>query len=167
MSSRSIGFGAFAGLSGGTVFCLILGMSGLLPLVGLLIGQPTPLASYLLHMVTSAFIGGLFAALLGRKATCPWSGLRRGLIYGAGWWIIGPVTLVPLLLGDGLAAHWSGGALVALLPSLFGHLVFGAVLGMTYGWLRAVTDEAGATACEPPSFAGLETPRRASEARDE
>jgi hypothetical protein len=114
-------------------------------------------------MLTSALIGGLFAALLGRKATCPWSGLRRGLIYGAGWWIVGPVTLVPLLLGDGLAAHWSGGALVALLPSLFGHLVFGAVLGMTYGWLRAVTDEEGVTACEPPTFAGLETSSRSAE----
>jgi hypothetical protein len=42
---------------------------------------------------------------------------------------------MPLMLGMGLGVNWNLAAAVQFLPSLLGHLVFGAVLGTTYARL--------------------------------
>ncbi len=139
MSGTSIAFGVFSGITGGTVFILLMGMMGVLPPAGELIGRPTALASFLLHMLTSAFIGGSFAVLFGRRLTGIGRGARYGLVYAAAWWVAGPLTLMPMLLGEGLGAHWNGLAMTRLLPSLFGVVTSGAVLGATYSWLWAST----------------------------
>src|SRR5262249_3060390 len=53
-----------------------------------------------------------------------------GVSYGFLWWILGNLTLLPLLLGA--APHWSAATLAASFPSLVGHLAYGAVLGLVY-----------------------------------
>ncbi len=163
MHGTSIAFGVFSGIAGGTVFILLMGMMGVLPPAGELIGRPTALASFLLHMLTSAFIGGSFAALCGR-VTRIGRGARYGLLYAAAWWILGPVTLVPLLLGEGIGTHWKGLALIRLLPSLFGVVTSGAVLGATYAWLWATTAGERVAGRAPAPRAGNGRPGRAGRA---
>ncbi|MEV5408918.1 hypothetical protein AB0K60_08770 [Thermopolyspora sp. NPDC052614] len=53
-----------------------------------------------------------------------------GLSYGFLWWILGALTLFPLLLGG--APRWDAATLAALFPSLIGHLSYGAALGLVY-----------------------------------
>ena len=62
-----------------------------------------------------------------------------GLTYGAAWWLLGPLTLMPLLMGMGLGVNWNATAASQMLPSLFGHLLYGAILGFSYAWLRSRT----------------------------
>ena len=163
MSGANIGFGAFAGVVGGAVFILMMGMMSDLPPLGELIGQPTALASLFLHVLSSILLGGLFAALLGRWAVGTGRGLRYGLLYGTAWWIAGPLTLVPLLLGEGPFSRWDPAGVVPLLPSLLGFSASGAVLGATYGWLWATAAEDRAAAAEPPR---APSPRGGDEGRE-
>jgi hypothetical protein len=58
------------------------------------------------------------------------------MLYGAAWWVIGPLTLMPYIMGQGLGANWTVELATALFPSLIGHLVFGTVLGVVFGALR-------------------------------
>ena len=48
------------------------------------------------------------------------------------WWVLGPLTLMPLMMGMGLGVNWNLGAAQAMLPSLMGHVIFGLLLGFVY-----------------------------------
>jgi hypothetical protein len=39
------------------------------------------------------------------------------------------------MMGMGFAVNWNATAAVQMLPSLFGHLIYGAILGVTCGTL--------------------------------
>ncbi len=136
MNARELKQGAYAGLAGGLVFGAMMGMMSMLPMIGAMVGQPTATAGAIVHMVNSAVIGAVFAVVLGRFVSRSGSGLAVGLLYGGTWWVLGPLTLMPLFLGMGLGVNWTATAVAAMLPSLAGHLMYGAILGATYAWLR-------------------------------
>jgi hypothetical protein len=50
------------------------------------------------------------------------------------WWFLGPLTLLPLLARRPVA--WDLGDARAVLPSLFGHLFYGAVTAVVFVMLR-------------------------------
>ena len=87
-------------------------------------------------MVNSAIIGAGFGVLLGRGIRRLVDGLTRGLAYGGIWWLLGPLTLMPLFMGMGLGVNWNLVAAGNMLPSLVGHLVYGAILGTSYAFLK-------------------------------
>ena len=146
MNATNIRLGVIGGLIGGAVFGVMMAKMGMLPMVGQLIGQPSVGAGFLVHMVNSVTLGVAFALLLGPLATGIGRGLLQGLLYGGAWWLLGPLTLMPLFLGMGLGVNWNLTAASNMLPSLMGHLVYGALLGITYGWLRGRTVPAASTA---------------------
>ncbi len=139
MNLKTIKFGVYAGLAGGVVFGVMMAMMGMLPMVGQMVGQPTAIVGFVVHLVISAIIGASFAVILGPFTNSRGSGLRNGLIYGAIWWVLGPLTLMPLGLGMGVT--WNLAAASAMLPSLVGHLVYGAILGFGYAWLSRSREE--------------------------
>ena len=136
MNPRNISLGVYSGLAGGAVFGAMLGMMGMLPMIGKMVGQPSAAAGLLVHLINSAIIGAGFAVLFGRSVSGIGGGLRKGLLYGGWWWFLGPLTLMPLFMGMGLGVNWNTAAAVAMLPSLVGHLMYGAILGTSYAWLR-------------------------------
>ena len=133
--AQQIGYGIFGGLAGGLVFGAMMGMMGMLPMVGKLVGQPSAGIGFVIHLVNSAIIGAGFALVLGRLVRGIGSGVSYGLLYGSAWWLLGPLTLMPLFLGMGLGVNWNLTAAGSMLPSLMGHLSYGAILGITYAWL--------------------------------
>ncbi len=135
MNVKQISYGIYGGLAGGLVFGAMMGMTGMLPMVGKLVGQPSAGIGFIVHLVNSAIIGAGFAFVLGRFVTSIGSGLRYGLLYGGAWWILGPLTLMPLFLGMGLGVNWNLTAAVNMLPSMMGHLIYGAILGLSYAAL--------------------------------
>ena len=136
MSTRELKWGAYGGIAGGLIFGAMMGMMGMLPMIGSMVGQPTAAAGFAVHMANSLIIGVSFAIIFGRFVSGAPSGVGVGLAYGAAWWILGPLTLMPLMMGMGLGVNWSAAAAAAMLPSLVGHLTYGGVLGLVYSWLR-------------------------------
>jgi hypothetical protein len=130
--TRKILAGASSGVVGGLVFGLMMAKMGTLPMIGKMIGSPTVAAGWLVHLGISAAIGVSFAVLLGWLVSGRTSSVVFGTAYGAAWWLIGPLTLMPLMMGLGLGVNWNLAAAQTMLPSLMGHVVFGAVLGLTY-----------------------------------
>ena len=136
MNSRNLAYGIIGGLAGGVVFGMMMGMMGMLPMIGQMVGMPNAVAGFVMHLGISAMIGASFAVLLGSTVRGLGGGIAQGLTYGAIWWLLGPLTLMPLFMGMGLGVNWNAAAANSMLPSLAGHLVFGLLLGITYALLR-------------------------------
>ncbi|MFQ5551367.1 MAG: hypothetical protein ACE5FJ_09040 [Gemmatimonadales bacterium] len=139
MSMQRIKHGAFGGLAGGMLFGVMMGMMGALPMIGRMVGLPSMVGGFVVHMAISAMIGVSFAVLFGRRLNGIPSAVLSGLAYGAVWFLLGPLTFMPLMMGMGLqgvAASWSLGTMVRMMPSVMGHLAYGGVLGAVYGLLH-------------------------------
>ncbi len=136
MNAKTLKWGVYGGLAGGVVFGAIMGVMGMLPMIGQMVGQPSAAAGAVVHLANSAIIGAGFAVILGRFVSGIGSGLTAGLLYGGAWWFLGPLTLMPLFMGMGLGVNWTAAAAAAMLPSLAGHLIYGTILGVAYAWLR-------------------------------
>ena len=137
MNAKRIVYGAFGGLLGGLVFGALMAKIGMLPMIGKMVGQPSAGVGFLVHMANSAIIGAGFAVVFHRFSTGITRGLRYGLLYGGAWWVLGPLTLMPLFMGVGLGVNWNAAAAAKMFPSLIGHLMYGAILGISYSWFQA------------------------------
>jgi hypothetical protein len=136
MNVTNLKLGALGGLLGGVVFGVMMGMMGMLPMIGQMVGQPSALVGFAVHMVNSALIGAGFAIVFGRSMGGYGAGLATGLVYGIIWWLLGPLTLMPLFMGMGLGVNWNLAAAQSMLPSLIGHVMYGIILGTSYAWLH-------------------------------
>jgi hypothetical protein len=143
MNVKQILNGIYGGLAGGLVFGVMMAKMGTLPMIGKMVGQPHALAGFSVHLVNSAIIGAGFAIIAGwiktgngRSVRHSSAGLVHGLLYGGLWWLLGPLTLMPLFLGMGFGVNWNLTAAAHMLPSLSGHLIYGAILGISYAWLQ-------------------------------
>ena len=117
ISSRDRALAGFvAGLIGGIV-------------LGLLVSPP-PLG-FVWNLALSTVVGIIFGLAFGPKISTVGAGLVLGEAYGVFWWLVGSLTLIPLLSGQGLG--WTVSAVQELFPLLLGQvLVYGAVLGLGY-----------------------------------
>ena len=86
--------GVYGGVAGGVVFGGMMGMMGMLTMIGSMVGSFSAWVGFVVHMMISGAIGGTFGAVVDL------SGLRAnagtGLAYGVMWWILGPLTLMPV-----------------------------------------------------------------------
>ena len=134
--------GVYGGVAGGVAFGGMMGMMGMLTMIGSMVGSSSAWVGFVVHMMISGAIGGTFGAVVDL------SGLRAnvgaGLAYGVMWWVLGPLTLMPAFMGMGFGVNWNVAAMSEAMPSLVGHLVFGAILGVTVRWLDGRTHGSGA-----------------------
>ncbi len=101
-----------------------------------MVGSSSSVVGFVIHMVNSAIIGAAFAVVLGGMVAGMGSGVGYGLGYGVIWWLLGPLTLMPLFMGMGFGVNWNLEAATDMMPSLVGHLIYGAILGSLYVRLR-------------------------------
>ncbi|MBV9845681.1 MAG: hypothetical protein JOZ47_11475 [Kutzneria sp.] len=128
-SVRAIGHGMLAGIAGGVVFTLVLLPIDVLPVVARLVGTGSPAVGLLVHMLIAQAVGISFTLLFHRHSVDTASAVGWGASYGFFWWVLGPLTLMPLLLG--VSPQWNSQVLAASFPSLVGHLCYGVVVGIT------------------------------------
>lgn len=127
----SMAQGAAASLVGGLLFSLVMAATGVLPVVAMLIGAPpSPVIGFVVHLVISALIGMSYGVLFQHEAPNLGSGVAWGLLYGLIWWFVGPLTLMPVLLGRPFV--WTTEVAHTLLPSLIGHLIYGAATAFVF-----------------------------------
>ena len=127
---NSVKWGALASVFGGLLFSLLLLFAGSLPKLATLAGGSSASLGFLVNMIGSLGIGITYGLLFQREAPNAASGVCWGLLYGLIWWFAGPLTLVPLLLTG--SCDWTVQAASALLPSLIGHLLYGAVTASVF-----------------------------------
>ena len=110
--------GILAGLLGGVLFILAIG----------------PFYHIVIHLLLSAFLGGLFGLVVGPQVRSGGAGLVWGEAYGLVWWFLGYLTLFPLLSGEGL--YWDVATIRELFFLLLGQVIaYGAALGLGYYFL--------------------------------
>lgn len=127
----SVPAGILGGLAGGVVFGVMMQMMGMIPMIAMLVGSESMAMGWIIHLAIASFIGATFALLLGGRANRPGSSTALGLGYGLVWWILGPLLIMPARLG--MPTFMINDMTV---NSLIGHLVYGAVLGLTYALVR-------------------------------
>ena len=132
MNRKQITHGVIGGLAGGLVFGILMGIMGMLPTIGKMVGLQSATIGFVVHMIISAIIGAEFSIVFGRFATRIGRSIAIGFAYGGLWWLLGPLTLMPLFMGMGLGVNWNLAAALSLMPSLMGHAIFGVVLSVVY-----------------------------------
>jgi hypothetical protein len=127
--------GIIGGLVGGLAFGALMAMMGMLPMIASIVGSKSAVVGFLYHMFNSVVIGALFGLILGRLSRTYARGSTFGLLYGAVWWVLGPMILMPLLLGmgsGGIASQFGAAFSALMLMSLVGHLIYGLLTGLVY-----------------------------------
>jgi uncharacterized membrane protein YagU involved in acid resistance len=134
-SPQSVQKGAIAGLVGGLVFGIVMALIGMLPQVGMLIRQNNALIGLLVHMSISAIIGAGFGILMSMMSVKrPTITLLIGIVYGLFWWLLGALTLMPILLGAPQKIFVIDEMQVY---SLLGHILYGMTVGLVMNCLSA------------------------------
>jgi uncharacterized membrane protein YagU involved in acid resistance len=128
----SIVKGVIAGLIGGVVFGMMMAMMGMLPMIGMLVGQENATVGFLVHMLISAGIGGTYGVIASRLPQNVITALIAGAVNGVVWWVLGALIMMPLMLGMGEMVFVVG---EMQWMSLLGHLIYGVITGLAFLFL--------------------------------
>ena len=93
MNSGNVKYGIVRCVAGGIAFGAMMGMMGMLPMIGQMVGFPSSGVGFIVHLFISAFIGATFAFLFGSRVETRTAGLGYGLLYGGGWWGLCPPNI--------------------------------------------------------------------------
>jgi len=136
---RGILMGIAAGIVGGLLFTIVMVGIGALPQVASLVGARSAFAGFIVHLIIAVIIGISYGLLFQREAYSYGAGLAWGLVYGLLWWFVGAITLFPMFLRQ--PVDWSLQTVTMLYPSLIGHLLYGAGLGLFFQFLARRYDD--------------------------
>ncbi|MGA8211172.1 MAG: hypothetical protein WB441_15315 [Nocardioidaceae bacterium] len=118
--------GVAGGVAGGAVFGVLMQVVDLMPMVAQLVGSSSVVVGWVVHLGISAIAGAVFAVGVGAFTAALLPTAAAGLAYGALWWVLGALLVMPAQLGMPVlelnTTAWQ---------SLVGHLLFGLVLGLT------------------------------------
>ncbi|WP_426997007.1 hypothetical protein [Pseudarthrobacter sp. N5] len=123
---RRAAAGVAGGLAGGLVFGVLMAMMGMLPVIASLVGSSSALTGVGIHLLISVTIGLGLTVLFGNGLL---TGYRKGAVvglrYGIIWWVLGPLMIMPVMMGMPPFALNLAAAL-----SLMGHMVYGVILAL-------------------------------------
>ncbi|MHC4643844.1 MAG: NAD(P)/FAD-dependent oxidoreductase, partial [Planctomycetota bacterium] len=87
-------------------------------------------AGYLSHLIIAAVAGSIFGIIFRYQAHSYAAKISSGILYGLLWWIVGPLTLSPLLMGRG--PTWDLVEAGDVFFNLIGHILFGGITGLAF-----------------------------------
>jgi hypothetical protein len=127
---RAIIGGALAGIAGGWVFGRWMEQVNFYSVIASLVGSTSSMVGNALHYLFAALIGASFGVLFQRDLRGYGSSMTWGMAYGIFWWFLGPLTILPLLLGKPL--DWSYIHASAEFGPLIGNIMTGLIIGLFY-----------------------------------
>lgn len=122
-----------SGLFGGIGFGIWMSVSrpmmdtAMITMVAGLLGSTNAIAGWLIHLSISLFAGVTFGVLLGRLAQRLAPAVVLGLVFGAVWWVLGALWIMPANMGMPVF-DWND----VSASSLGGHLVYGLLTGAAF-----------------------------------
>ncbi|MET3707306.1 hypothetical protein [Arthrobacter sp. UYEF6] len=123
---RRVLAGVAGGIAGGIVFGMLMAMMDMLPVIASIVGSASAVVGFGVHLMISVMIGLGLTVLLGNRFLTGYGrGALVGLGYGAIWWVLGPLMIMPVMMGMPLFTV----DLTALM-SLMGHMIYGVILGV-------------------------------------
>ncbi|MGW0737965.1 hypothetical protein [Streptomyces sp. NPDC002851] len=126
-------WGAAAGLVGGVGMGIWMSVSrpvmdtAMITMVAGLLGTTNAFVGWLVHLAIALFAGVGFGLLLGRFAQQLAPAVVLGLAYGAVWWVVGALWIMPANMGMPVFT-WDA----VSSSSLGAHLVFGGLAGLAF-----------------------------------
>ncbi|MBS0605787.1 MAG: hypothetical protein KF898_07110 [Parachlamydiales bacterium] len=136
-TSQNIGYGVLSGLIGGFVFAVLMAYMGVISRISELFGIHNAIGGFFTHWIFSLIISVIFALVFFRLASTLLTSTIWGLLYGILWWFLGPLTILSAIIGKPIGTMWNVENVKIALPGLYGHIVYGLIMGFTYGWLRS------------------------------
>ncbi|MEV6678594.1 hypothetical protein AB0N09_17295 [Streptomyces erythrochromogenes] len=133
-------WGAAAGLVGGVGMGIWMSVSrpmmdtAMITMVAGLLGSTNAFAGWLIHLAIAAFAGIAFGVVLGRFAQRLAPSVVLGLLYGALWWAVGALWIMPANMSMPVFT-WNE----VTASSLGAHLVFGLLAGATFASIAQAT----------------------------
>jgi uncharacterized membrane protein YagU involved in acid resistance len=123
-----------AGLIAGLVFGMMMQMSGKISVIAGLVGSSHVFVGWLIHMLIS-FVFAIFYLILVNKTE---KYILIGIVHGTVIWIIGPLVIMPLMMGKGvmLLEMFSP----PLMMSLVTHIFFSLMLAVVFKISRTATN---------------------------
>ena len=125
-SGQRVLAGVVGGVAGGAVFGMLMAVMGMLPMIAMMVGSDVAAVGFGIHMMISIVIGLGLTVLFGNLLLTGYlRGLIVGMVYGAVWWVLGPLVIMPMMMGMPLFTVDS-----TALFSLMGHVIYGGILGV-------------------------------------
>lgn len=124
--------GTVAGLIGGIAFGAMMHALGMIGMIGELVDAEGFGAAWAVHLVIAAAIGAGYAVTFGVRDPGYGASAAYGLVYGAIWWVLGPLLLMPLFMGMGPFPPIGQDQIM----SLIGHLMYGVIVGLVFVAVR-------------------------------
>jgi uncharacterized membrane protein YagU involved in acid resistance len=139
--TEGIGPGAVAGLLAGLVLGAAMLQLGAMPTIASVLHSDSVAVGLVVQLAASVLVGIGFGLLVWRQRPGTGDTVLWGLAYGSFWWFLGPLTLLPLLLGH--RPDWRLAAAQGEFAGLVGYLVYGGTAGFAFAllrdWRRAVS----------------------------
>ncbi|WP_345582074.1 hypothetical protein [Streptomyces prasinosporus] len=115
--------------------------TAMITMVAGLLGSTNAFVGWLIHLSIALFAGIGFGVLLGQYAQKLAPAIVLGLVYGAVWWTVGALWIMPANMGMPVF-EWND----VTSSSLGGHLVFGLLAGLTFSCIAQVMGKRTTTA---------------------
>jgi hypothetical protein len=138
---RQLTAGVVGGLVGGLLLALVVQVAGAIERVGMIIGMEDPVAGWAILLVVGLVLGLLYVPTVGRLRHAWGTGALYGLAYGAVWWVLGTLIIMPPLVGQPMFAVGP-----ATWVNLVGYLLYGLALGLVYAGMAGRQPAPGAAA---------------------
>ncbi|MDP8978236.1 MAG: hypothetical protein M3N17_06625 [Actinomycetota bacterium] len=127
MDPKRLAAGVVGGLAGGVLFGLMLQTMGMLGVIAGLVGQDSVGVGWVVHLAIAALFGLGYAVTFGAASSSWGRALGLGAVYGAIWWVLGALLIMPAWMG--MPVLQVGGP---QLLSLVGHVIYGLALGAVF-----------------------------------
>lgn len=117
-----------AGIAGAVIAGLVLGMMmqmmGLMTDLSDMIGMESVAVGWIIHLMMSVLFGVVYGAVLMAASVKLGANLGLGAVYGIAIWIMGPLLIMPMMMGDDVLAIDTD-----TLMMLMGHVIWGVLTG--------------------------------------
>jgi uncharacterized membrane protein YagU involved in acid resistance len=118
------------GIIGGIIFGIMMQMMGMIPMIAMMVGSESLFVGWLIHMIISIIFGLGFVILTKFVSNL----IIATIIYGVLIWILGPLLIMPMMLGMGpmISQAFAPDQLMSLMT----HILFTVILAIVYKFMN-------------------------------